>query len=389
MSSLVSSQLIAKGIDDTHILSSDQKKSLQLNEEKIINDSEKLHNDWINPITYTYSNQDNESTGKTKTSTIAISQPIFRSGGIYNAIKYANNLKTSSILSLELQKKALIQQALNLAYNIKKTDLQITQQKLAINNAKIDLKIKKESVLNGLLDTSFLNNALITLNSQKAKLLDLEYAKGAYLNNFNTLSKKDIHEITLPKLQQISMDSYKSNNIEIKKTANDVKVQNNLRYINQAQYLPSVNVNYSKTYYHNDVSTSLQKGDTNDIMGFSIVVPLDITSFDDIASSKANYLKAKNDFKILQQKETNFFKSQELKIATLDKKINLTKENINAYNELLSQMEELSNAGIKTSDDVLLLSNSKRIEELNIKILEFEKQIELLEIYGKITSDKI
>jgi hypothetical protein len=39
--------------------------------------------------------------------------------------------------------------------------LQITKQKLSLANAKIDLRIKKESVTNGLLDLSFLNNAII------------------------------------------------------------------------------------------------------------------------------------------------------------------------------------------------------------------------------------
>jgi hypothetical protein len=52
-------------------------------------------------------------------------------------------------------------------------------------------------------------------------------------------------------------------------------------------------------------------------------------------------------------------------------------------------MNELYNTGLKTSDDVAVLENSKKSETLKIQILEYEKQIELLEIYGKIISDKI
>ena len=50
-------------------------------------------------------------------------------------------------------------------------------------------------------------------------------------------------------------------------------------------------------------------------------------------------------------------------------------------------MNELEKAGIKTKDDVKILQNSKNAEALNIKILNIDKQIELLKIYGKIQND--
>ena len=388
--SILLSSIVALSLDaaDTSILSKTQQNSLNLSEEKIIKDAKTLKNDWINPITYTYSYSDSQKNGHSKTSTIAINQPLFKSGGIYYAIKYADNLKNSSILAIDLQKQALIKQALNLAYTIKKTNLQIEQQKLAIKNAKIDLRIKKESVLNGLLDTSFLNNAIITLNNQKSALLELEHAKLSLLNNFSNLSDKSVEEIKLPILAQIDQESFSQNNIEISKNKADVKVQKNLSQMSKSRFLPTINLNYSKTMYHND-TTSFEDGDTNDILGFNIVMPFDIKAFDTIDSSKLEYQKTKNNLEILKQESINFFKSQNLKVAMLDAKIDLTKENISSYEELLNQMEELYNVGLKTSDDVALLKNSKKSETIKIQILEYEKQIELLEIYGKITSDKI
>jgi outer membrane protein TolC len=370
------------------ILSQTQKDALNLSQEKIILDAKTLKNDWINPITYTYSYSDSHSSGVSKTSTIAINQPIFKSGGIYYAIKYANNLKDSSLLSIETQKKELIKQAISLAFSVKKTNLQIEQQKLAIKNATIDLKVKKESVLNGLLDSSFLNNAVITLNNQKSVLLDLEHAKLVLLNSFNNLSDKNVDEIQLPLLAQIDQENFINNNLEITKNEADVKVQKNLSQMAKAKFLPTINVNYSKTLYHNDYSI-FEDGDTNDVLGFNIVMPFDIKAFDTIDSSKLEYKKTQNTLKIKENEAINFFKSQNLKIAMLDSKINLTKENINSYTELLSQMNELYNTGLKTSDDVAVLENSKKSETLKIQILEYEKQIELLEIYGKIISDKI
>ena len=364
------------------ILSKEQLDSLKFAKEKAKQDSSKLKIDWINPITYTYSYSDDESLGITKQSTITISQPIFKSGGIYSAIKYSNNLKASSNLSIYLQKKALVKKALNIAYNIKKLELQIKKQTLNLDNANIDLRIKKEGVFNGLLDMSSLNNAIISRNKIKSTLVELEFQKKSLIYSFNNLSSKKIDEIELPTFTQIDIKDFEENHLEIRKTKVDIEAKNNSKWVTTAKYLPTVSVNYTKTLNHNTDKD-------NDTYGFKVVVPLDFKGYYDSGSAKVEYLKAKKDLEILKLKERNFFYTQNLKIAMIDKKIALTKENINSYKELLFQTIELANAGIKTSDDVKILENSKNIEILTLKILSIDKQIELLEIYGKIISDKI
>jgi hypothetical protein len=73
----------------------------------------------------------------------------------------------------------------------------------------------------------------------------------------------------------------------------------------------------------------------------------------------------------------------------LESKLSLTKENIVVYNDLLSQNKELAGVGIKTQDDVQVIQNSRDSELLNMKIFEIDKQLELLEIYGKIENATI
>jgi hypothetical protein len=68
----------------------------------------------------------------------------------------------------------------------------------------------------------------------------------------------------------------------------------------------------------------------------------------------------------------------------IDKKIDLTKENIKSYKSLLIQMKELQKEGLKTTDDVLILTNSKNAETLNLKIFSIDRQIELLQLYARI-----
>lgn len=384
LNSLLLSAFLGSCAYANDILSPNQNKAIELSKEKLQYDSDALKNDWIEPIVYTYSYNDKDVLGKDKTSVLAINQPIFRSGGIYSAIDYANNLKESSNISIQMQKQELIKQALNLAYTIKITELQIEQQKLALQNAKIDLRVKKESVMNGLLDTSFLNNAILTLNSQKGKLLEMQYSKKAYINSFSNLSNKDPHTLDLPKFKKLESTTFQSKNLELQKYQSDTKVKKAQKGSLQAQYLPSVNLNYSITKDHYEKNYNY-----NHIAGFNIRVPLDINSFDSIDSLQIEYLQAKNDLDIKKQSEINFFESQNLKLEMLDSKIKLSRENISSYNELLTQMEELANVGLKTSDDVTILANSKKTEELNLDILEYQKQIELLEIYGKLNLDKI
>jgi len=46
-------------------------------------------------------------------------------------------------------------------------------------------------------------------------------------------------------------------------------------------------------------------------------------------------------------------------------------------------MSELSENGLKTLDDVIILQNSKAIALLELNIFKIDKQIQLLEIYAR------
>ncbi len=368
------------------ILSEAQKSSLELQKEKAVQDSEATKYQWLKPINlnYTYTDYNEIPTQKYDSkSYIMISQPIFKSGGIESTMKYAENIKSSSKISIESAKKKLIKDAYELVYNIKKIDLQIAQQKLSLDNARIDLRIKKESVTNGLLDISFLNNAILTKNSLNTKLLELEFTKMQYINNFKNISTLDPYKVELPILSKVERQEFDEKNLEILKTQIDIESKKDQEDITKSNYLPSVSINGKYSIDHK------ASEDTTSFTGFEINIPLDYNYYAKTGAAKAEYLKSKQDLEILKTKEDNFFKTQELKIAMLDSKLTLTKENIGVYNDLLAQNKELASVGIKTVDDVQVIRNSRDGEKLNLEIFEIEKQIELLEIYGKIENATI
>ncbi len=380
--------LVSSTLFSSEILSPTQTKIYKLSKEKIKEDSSKLSKDWINPIMYQYSYKKSDKViqgneiGVSKNSMLSINQPIFRSGGIYYAIKYASSLEKSSNLSLDIQKKQLIAQALNTVLNIKKLDLQISQQQNLLQNANIDLKIKKESIFNGLLDISFLNNALLIKNKNELALLNLQFNKDNLINNLKNISHLPYDEIKLPKLKLLTKEEFQINNLNLQKNSYDINNKDYLSGITNAKYLPVVSLNYNKTLNH------ITNKDV-DVYGFDVSIPIDFKGFADSSSSKIAYLKAKEELKLTKYKEMTFLNTKLLLIKNIDKKVALTLQNIKAYNILLKQTREYLSAGLKTKNDVQVLKNSRNNEKLNIDIFDIEKQSELLQLYTRIHSDKI
>ncbi|HEC45671.1 MAG TPA: hypothetical protein ENI25_02500, partial [Epsilonproteobacteria bacterium] len=87
-------------------------------------ESDMLSKSWINPVKLRY-NKDyttrfGDKTIGTGTFSVIIDQPIFRSGGIYYAIKYSQALRNANEADLTLQKRKMIGDAVSILFNLKK-----------------------------------------------------------------------------------------------------------------------------------------------------------------------------------------------------------------------------------------------------------------------------
>ena len=382
--SLIFSNLYAQNQTfDEKILSEKRLKNFDLTKEQIQEDSSKLKKDWINPITYQFSNNLGEEY-KTQKSMISINQPIFQSGGIYQAIKYADNSYKYANLDLEKQKKELIKEALHLLFMIEKTNLNIQKAQYTLQNAKIDVDRKKEQVLNGFLDASFLDNALLTLNTTKHNLVDLKYQKQEFINNFNNISSNDYTKFELPTFIIFSEKEFLENNIDLKQIEADVDKKGNYSYMTMAKYLPSINAYYNYSKYHDtDNNIKLDK-ENEQAFGVNVTVPFDSRTFNDIQSKRIEYLKSKLNLENSLDDEKTFFKIKLEKIAMLDERLQITKDDLEVYNSILKIINEEKQAQIKTQSDLDTLQNSQKIKSLDLKIYEIDKQLELLEMYAKL-----
>jgi outer membrane protein TolC len=365
------------------VLSQTKQDILNYSYEKAKEDSQKLKKDWINPFSYKYIYNKGEDY-TTKRSTISISQPIFKSGGIYYAIKYANSTGEYSKTSIDVQQKELIKQTVNLLFEIKKINLTIKKQKLLVKNAKLDVQRKKEQVLNGILDTSFLDNAILDANTKQNALIDLEYQKSTLLNNLRTLSDKKYNEVNLPTLTLIDNDEYLKNNIYVKQAQDDIVSSYWMKNMMISNYLPTVNLTADYTKYHDrDGNLQLPEDGTSNI-GFNITIPIDIRFNNSIQSSKIEYLQKKATLRDQERQEMALFTNALSKIKSLDAKIAIAKEDVELYDSLLLQLQEQLEVGMKTISDVETMKNSKQIKKLEVQSLNIDKQIELLEIYSRV-----
>ena len=364
------------------ILSDTNKNIFSLQKEKNSENTSKLIKEVINPITYKYSH-DYSDTANTISSSIGISQPIFKSGGIYSAIKYANYLEEYSEININIKKKDLIKEATKILFSLNKIDLSIQQQKILIKNALIDVNRKKEQVLNGLLDTSYLDKSLIQKNKSKSTLIDLYFKKDELINTLTNISNKTYKELELPVLSLISKNEFINNNLLIKQ--NKANINKNTSYKNtiRSKYLPSVNVYYNYIKYH-DTDNQDNRFKDGDKYGFNITVPFYFSTFNDIEKEKINIRLSKLELEKSITKENNLYKISLSKLKSLDAKIDLAKEDYELYDSLLKIIIEEKDAQIKTQSDVDTLKNSQTIRALDIIIFNFDKQIILLDLYSKI-----
>ncbi len=382
--SLISINLFASNeAFNEKIISDKRLENFNLTKEQIEQDSSKLRKDWINPVTYQYKKNLGEEY-ETAQSIISINQPIFQSGGIYKAIKYADSTYDYASLELDQQKKDLITQALNLLYGIEKTNLNIQKAKYTLENAKIDVNRKKEQVLNGFLDASYLDDALLNLNSTKHNLVDLKYKKEELINSFNNISSQDYTKFELPVFKIFSEQEFIENNIELKKAEADIEKKGNYSYMTMAKYLPSVNASYTYSKYHDiDDNPKLTK-ENDQTFGLSLNVPFDSRTYNDVQSKRIEYLKSKLNLENSIDDEKTFFKTKLEKISMLDERLQITREDLEVYDSILKIINEEKQAQIKTQSDLDTLQNSQKIKSLDLKIYEIDKQIELLELYAKL-----
>lgn len=373
---------------DDSILSKSKTQQFEYDKEKNSAEASKLRDSWVAPIMLNYSYMKSNPTKKTQTDesfSVKINQPIFQSGGIYFGIKYADAFKNYSNVSVEVAKRKAIKNVTSIYLQIQKLDLQIQKQRLNIQNTKIKLEQNKELYLSGHLESGFLDNSIISKNNAILMMYDLKTQKQKLITEFHSLSDKNYSDISLPLLKNLEEDQFLLYNLVLKQNDFAIKKDSYFKNVKLAKYLPKLSFSGGYNWFESDLSKDLSYYN----YGLTLSMPIDINSFRDVESSRVDYLKSKIVFKEKVKEQKLLFEQVQKNLKNYDFKIGLSKQNLELYKKLLKDTQELFNAGYKSGYDVELLQNSYTMSELDVKIYEIDKQLELLNLYEVYEKDEI
>jgi len=370
-------------------ISSEKKEMFDFDYQKNVQNALMQEDSWINPINlnYSYSKSDPyEEVQVNENASIKIDQPIFRGGGIFYSIKHARALKKYADYSVDIAKRKMAKDAVALLMQIRQTSLKIQKQNLQIENAKINLELKKEQYLSGQLDSGFLDNAIIERNLAIQALYDIETSKENLISNFETLSDLDYSKATIPHFDLVEEESFLQNNMSTKSLEAAALRDKENRGIIRAKYLPMLSLTGGYNWSKSDAKFNFGSQEKNYYdYGFKVNIPLHINTFRDIEAASIEYLKSEIALQDKQKEMQALFDKVKQNLKNYEKKQALSVENVDIYSKLLADAKELYRAGYKTQYDLDLLENSLEMSEIDSKIYEIDKQLELLNLYELYT----
>jgi len=375
------------------ILSGLKEEQFRFDYAKAALQSDMLRDSWLQPLQlrYSYGKSDQyDGDGTTQSAMITVDQPIFRSGGIFYGIKFAEASRRYSNLSIDAARQKLIKEAVMLLMQIRQSDLRLAKQKLLIANSELNLELKTEAYLHGDLDSGFLDNAIIEKNVLTQTLFDMQTLKERLISAYESISDAPFATTEVPKFSLMDEEAFAAQAIDIQLSYSEIEKSRWNSNMMRAKYLPQVSVNAG--YNWNKIENPAFAGSVLPIRaeshyttyGLNASMPIDFNELRDMESARIDQLKAGVAMADKKRELKALYQQVQHNLANSDKKIALARQNQSLYEKLLEDTRELYKAGYKTQYDVSMLDNSAKIQELETKIVEFDRQLELLNLYEKV-----
>ena len=354
--------------------------------------SDKLKLDWLNPIngawSWTKTEDSLNSDRETSTFSITLDQPIFKSGGIYFAMKYADANREFLHLSTQLEEQNLIKEAMNLVLSYQKNALQIERTKLQIDNALIDIKRKKEQFESGFVDSSDLDQAMLNKNSLEHNLLELQIAQKRLKRSFEALSDADIASLSLPRFEMMDEKAFLEASLNIEKQAGDYERSQWLQKATFSQFLPTVSLNGAYYSKRDEPALGATNNDGYYTYGLRISMPLyDINRGREIELKRIETIQSGLKLQDVRRSEEKLYNRVYEEVGFLGQKHQIALENFKLYGELVASARDLEVAGEKTIYDVQTLENSRQSMRVDAQIYAIDAQLALLDLYAKMQGE--
>jgi len=391
LSSLLCCSTLSADNELSDVLSADKAQLLQYQNEENSLQSSQLEHSWINPIKLQYSKDFSTQFGDTihtQQFIVSVDQPIFKMGGIWSAVKYAKAQGKANSLDIELQKRELISQALNILFNLRKSKLQLAKLNLTVDNDNLDIQIQKESYEEGISNRTLYDQALLKRNLDTTSKLELELTLSKLENDFSILSDSNPYALELPNFGMIKKSRYMEQQLELQRDALRIEEKKHFKSMTLTKYLPEVSL--TGRYTNEDLNplfatpgSQLKQEYFN--YGFKVTLPINVNSYDDMQTSKIDYLNAKINLNEKKKMVSNNFKLAQKRLEIIDKKIALSKDDATHYESMLVTAQDLESLGDRTSLDTEIVANNVKVRELDQEIYKIDAQLELLGLYVNVS----
>lgn len=383
-------------------LSALKRQSLIYSYKNVDEQSKKLRDAWIQPIRLNFSlsrqNPYNEQVStstevETQNAAIAIDQPIFQSGGIIYGIKFASASREFATYSVDQQRRSLIKSAVTLLMQVKKAELAAQKQKLQVENAQINMEQLQQRYINGEVDSGQLDSAIIEKNRAEQVYYDLQTAFERVVSRFEAISDLDYKTAPIPFLALIDEKSFMEQNIDLDLRRAEAKKERYNAHVTLAKYLPKISLQGSYNWQKSESFFFINGNPVNAAApettfyryGLTASIPLDINSKNDYESARLTFLQKEVEIDDTKRALKALYEQVTQNIKNFDNKIALAKRNRTLYKKLLVDSQSLYNIGYKTQYDLQTLKNSSAIQEMDMKIFAIDKQLELLDLYEKLS----
>jgi len=329
-------------------------------------------------ISYKYKNR---SSRYTKYS-ISIDQPIFKFGGIYYGIKFAKaNYKLNKLKILK-EERELIIKAIQLAYELKASLYEKKKTQLEIKNKKIELKMYETILESGYISSLDIDNLLVKLTDARTKLYDIKMNIKQTFHRFKQISYKNPYKLKLPKLKFISKNKFIQNNYDIKLAKKNIELMKYKKKITYAKYLPTISIGLE---YGKIKAKDIEYRNHYKNINLKMSMPISVNRSHDIEIAKLEYLISKLELVTTKNTTINDYTSIKNRLSLYAQKRKLLEEEMRIYRKLLRKMKRLQKAGEKNNLDILTIKNYIQMKRYDIKILNIQKQLLLLELYKKVS----
>lgn len=359
---------------DTPLLKKNRQEILEQKKKEIEAGAKRSKYDWIAPLSLSASYSQRDDDDLITDTSIALDQDLFRSGGIFYQIEYADARLQNSLTSLAQQESSLYEGLYIGLLGLQRLRLILEQTHHTLLNYEIEVFLKTQQYKTGDVDITELNRALRERNAALKRELTARQSIVESEIELKISTDIELENITVPTFRSILKDTYEKTDYDLLIADLSAKESDKEYKIARSSYLPTISLNAA--YGHQD-DPNLDLDDDYYQVGVTLSMPLDYNTDATLQESKAYSMRKRLEIQDIRTEELSLYDEGISKIKNYEEHIKVTKENIRLYTRLIDIVQKALKSGLKTGYDLKTLKNTKLVDELELEINEIDIQIEL------------